>query len=276
MIDLAIIGSGPAALTAAIYAARAALDVKVFERKSYGGILAEIPLIENYPGFIGSGTELAEKMRAQAMQFGVKFDYGECSQLNKLNDRFELSIDEAKIDAKTVLVATGSKPKELSFSLNIPVSYCALCDGALAKGKNVVVVGGANSAVQEALYLSKIANQVTVITHSSFKADPILLSRLKNCHNIKTQENIEPTAKMLNQFDYCFVYIGKQPATDFLRSYDILDQEGYVICSDYSNQTKIPGLFAAGDIRAHSIKQVVTAAADGAAAAIEITQEYFR
>ncbi len=276
MLDLAIIGSGPAALSAAIYAARAALTVKVFERKSYGGILAEIPLIENYPGFLGSGTELAEKMRTQATQFGAQFSYGECSTLKKLSDGFELIIDDEKVLAKTVLIATGSKPKELRFTLDIPVSYCALCDGALTKGKNVVVVGGANSAVQEALYLSNIAKQVTIITHSQLKSDPILSQQLAKHQNIQLRENLEPTADLLNQYDYCFVYIGKQPATDFLQSFDILDQDGYITCINNSHQTKLDGLFAAGDIRAHSIKQVVTAAADGAAAAIEITQEYFR
>lgn len=272
IIDLAIIGAGPAALSAALYAARAGLNVQVFEKKNYGGILAEIPLIENYPGFIGAGAELANDMRRQAEAAGAKFSYGECVEF-AYEENFELKVDDEKIIAKKVLIATGSNPRQLKFTLDIPVSYCALCDGALAKDKDVVVVGGANSAVQEALYLSKLARKVTIITHSKIKADSALVEVAKKVPNLEIQENIEPTAEMLNQFDFCFVYIGKIPATEFIKEKSILDQAGYIVCDNniYAHQTKIIGLFAAGDVRAHTIKQVVTAAADGAAAAIEIT-----
>lgn len=273
MLDLAIIGAGPAALSAAIYTTRAGLKVKVFEQKNYGGILAEIPLIENYPGFVGSGEELARNMRTQAEQSGAKFSYGECTKIEKKTDIFVLTIDGEEVSTRTALIATGSKPKELSFKLDIPVSYCALCDGAFTKDKNVVVVGGANSAVQESIYLANIAKKITIITHSQLKADVALLNQLKGHQNITIREQIEPTPEILNQFDYCFVYIGKTPATNFLEDCGILDQNKYIICEGDSHQTKLNGLFAAGDVRVNSIKQVVAAAADGAAAAIEIIQE---
>jgi len=273
MFDLTIIGSGPAALTAAIYAARAGLNTTVYEKRNYGGILAEIPLIENYPGFIGAGSQLAEQMRQQAERTGAKIDYGECLEIKQLEDNLVIKIEGQAVQSKAVLVATGSDPRPLDFSLSIPTSYCALCDGPLARGKNVVVVGGANSAVQEALYLANLAQSVTIITHSQLKADTRLINELNKDARIKVQENLEPTPELLNQFDHAFVYIGKTPATHFLER-NLLDQSGYVICDNklYPHQTKLSGLFAAGDVRAGSIKQVVTAAGDGAAAAIEISQ----
>jgi len=273
MLDLAIIGAGPAALTAAIYAARAGLDVVVYEKHNYGGILAEIPQIENYPGFVGTGNQLAKQMHGQAEHAGAKIDYGECLGLKQSGGNFIVNIEEKNIHSRAVLVATGSSPKPLAFPVSIPTSYCALCDGPLAKGKNVVVVGGANSAVQEALFLADLAKSVTIITHSQLKADAWLVNALNKDSRIKVQENLEPTPELLDQFDYAFVYIGKTPATQFL-DHDLLDRTGYVACGNklYPHQTKTPGLFAAGDVRAGSIKQVVTAAGDGAAAAIEIVQ----
>lgn len=271
MLDLAIIGAGPAALSAAIYSARAGLRTKVFERKSYGGVLAEIPFLENYPGYVGAGQDLAKSMCRQSEQAGVQFSYGECLQISKKPDgsAFELMIDDEEVAARTVLIATGSEPKTLDFDVNVPVSYCALCDGALAQGKNIAVVGGANSAVQESIYLARLAQAVTIITRSKLKADQSLLDNLSKLSNIKVLEHTEPTADLLNQFDYCFVYVGKTPSTRFLAR-SVLDQEGYVICSKQTHQTEVKGLFAAGDVRAGTIKQVVTAAGDGAAAAVEI------
>ncbi len=274
MLDLVIIGGGPAALSAAIYVARAGLNVKVFEKKDFGGVLPEISRIENYPGFLGAGKELAVSMRTQAEQAGATLEYGECTALQRQDRGFELIIDEETVAARAVLVASGSEPKKLPFALQIPTSYCALCDGALTRGQNVVVVGGANSAVQEALYLSKLAAQVTIVTHSQLKADRELLDRLAKVANIEAIEHLEPTAAYLEQFDYCFVYIGKTPSTQFLPA-ELLDKSGYIQCAmqgDFPHQTALAGLFAAGDVRQGSVKQVVTAAGDGAAAAIEITE----
>lgn len=269
MLDLAIVGGGPAALTAAIYAVRAGLAVKVFEGNSFGGVLPTIPQIENYPGFMGAGAELAQKMQTQAQQLGAKLEYQECRQVRKSEEGFVLELEDAEVAAKSVLIATGSHPKHLDFDLEIPVSYCALCDGAFARDKRVVVVGGANSAVQEAIYLADLAAKVTLVTHSQLKADQELQNRLKKCQNVEIMEGLEPTAEFLNQFDYCFVYIGKNPATVCLAGLEVTDAQGYVVCKN-GHQTAIPGLFAAGDVRQSTVKQVVTAAADGAAAAIEV------
>ncbi len=275
MHDLVIIGGGPAALSAAVYAARAGLGVKVYEKAEFGGVLPIIAELENYPGFLGPGKELAAKMRTQAEQLGAELEYGECTSARKLPDgTFELVIDESPIHAKSVLVASGSEPKRLAFDLSIPVSYCALCDGAFTKGKNIVVVGGANSALQESLYLANLAASVVIVTHSQLKADQQLIARLTQYPNIKVVENVEPTRDLLEQFDYCFVYIGKKPSTSFLPD-EVLAHDGFVntdTASHLPHQTILAGLFAAGDVRSGSVKQIVTAAGDGAAAAIEVTE----
>lgn len=286
-LDLAIIGGGPAALSAALYAARAGVKTKVFERSGVGGALAEISDLSNYPGFAGLGPDLAEQMRGQAVQAGAEIVYGECQKLWRHTDCFELTIDDAPVLAKKVLVATGSTPKKLSFTPRPPVSYCALCDGDLVKGKHVAVVGGANSAVQESLYLAGLAKDLTIITHSHLKADPYLLQRLdeaRKTHDIKILEDTDATPELLDEFDHVFVFIGKLPATDFLHPLadsllsdpPLLDSAGYIITvpdplsGHLTHATVIPGLYAAGDVRSGSLKQVVSAAADGAAAAVEI------
>lgn len=278
MIDLAIIGGGPAALSAALYGARGGLEVKVYEKADFGGILPQIALIENYPGYLsGDGKGLATQMRTQAKQAGAQLAYGECTNVEKKNATFLLTIDEETVEARAVLIASGSRPKELSFTPVAPVSYCALCDGPLVKGKHVAVIGGANSAVQEALYLTDIAKDVTIITHSRLKADQELISRLANHQNIQVVENLEPTVENLAEFEHIFVYIGKLPATGFLNKlseqYAILSRDGQVIAdqdSHYRYQTVLEGLFAAGDVRSGAVKQVVVATAEGAQAAIEI------
>lgn len=273
MLDLVIIGGGAAALSAALYAARAGLSVAVYEKADFGGILPQIPQLENYPGFSGPGKDLADAMRMQAAAAGAQLKYGECTNLVREQDSFRLTIDEERIYARTVLAATGSQPRALSFATSVPVSYCALCDGPLVKGKNVAVIGGANSAAQEALYLARLTSQVTIITHSRLKADQELIDRVREQPNIKVIEHLEPTVENLASYDHIFVYIGKIPATSFLDR-KVLDGAGYVITDTSSpapHQTIIPGLFAAGDVRQNSVKQIVTAAADGAAAAIEIS-----
>lgn len=304
MLDLAIIGGGPAALSAALYAARAGLNVQVYENADFGGILPNIAQLDNYPGFSGAGKELADIMRSQASAAGAKLSFGECTavELAPLGDNnqddaysagpislergggladagFRLTIDGDSVLARTVLIATGSHPKQLSFTPAAPVSYCALCDGPLVKGKHIAVIGGANSAVQEALYLAALAKDVAIITHSQMKADAELMDRLHQTSNIRVIEHLEPTSENLAEFDHIFVYIGKRPSTGCLeplaQGYAILSHDSYVLSdvnnSQYPHQTVIPGLFAAGDVRDGAIKQVITAAADGAAAAIEIT-----
>lgn len=261
-IDLAIIGSGPSALTAAIYSARLGLKVTVYEKSTIGGALTQIPHIANFPGFDGKGEDLAKNLKKQAESAGAKITYGTCTSVDPL------IIDDEKVSARAVLIATGSEPKTLDIDLDIPVSYCALCDGDLYKGKKIAVVGGGNSAISEALHLARIANSVDVFSHSSLKSDKTFKSELKTHSNIFVHEECEIDSKTLNEYDCAFVYIGKRPATSFLPS-TLLDKDGYVITND-SYQTSIPHVFAAGDARSGSLKQAISASAEGAESAVSI------
>ena len=309
-LDLAIIGSGPAALSAAIYAARAGHRVAVFERSNIGGALFEIAQISNYPGYTGPGRNLAATMRHQAESAGAAINYGECTAIRRLDpsalDRpalFELTIDGEPVRARAVLLATGSEPRPLPFTLAVPVSYCALCDADLAQGQNIAVVGGGNSAVQESLGLAPLVKSLTLISHSALKAEPHLQSQLRAHANVTVREHLEPTPELLNTFDRVFVFIGKRPATTCVASLaastpDFYDAAGYIrtapasvdaprtvsapvdtspvnpsaASATPSHQTLIPGLYVAGDLRSGAVRQVVTAAGDGAAAAVEISQ----
>ncbi|MDR2336883.1 MAG: FAD-dependent oxidoreductase [Candidatus Nomurabacteria bacterium] len=198
MLDLIIIGSGPAALSAAIYVAREHMETVVFERKTVGGLLAGIDKIENYTGFVaGSGAELAKVMRTQAEHFGAKIKYGEVTEVKKRGEVFELTVDGESVKARAVLVATGSEPAKLGIDGEDlkGISYCATCDGAFFDGKTVAVIGGANSAVQEALFLLKFVKKVFLISHSAIKSSETLKKQLKEAvkaQKIEVLENIEP------------------------------------------------------------------------------------
>lgn len=273
MLDLAIIGAGPAAFSAAIYAARAALKVKIFEKQHFGGTLTEIAQLDNYPGFSGSGQALADQLQTQAKQAGVALTYGTCTAIaqsspSSSSHHFILSIDDSPAAARAVLIATGSQPRTLDLPTTTPVSYCALCDAQLYQGRDVLVIGGGNSAVGESAYLAPVVHHLTLINRSPLRAEPALVRRLRTHPNVTILENTTPTPELLNSVSGIFVFIGKQPATGFLPA-TILDSDGYVV-TDFAYQTALPGLFAAGDVRASSIKQVITAAAEGTAAALRI------
>lgn len=296
MYNTVIVGGGVAGLSAALYLARAGKKVVIFERGEIGGELSRIDHIENYPGYTGSGQNLASAMRVQAKAAGAEIKYGECTKIVRSRDGiFTLTIDKTdKITAETVIAATGSEPRKLDFDITPPVSYCALCDGVLAKGKRVAIVGGANSAFQGALYLASLAASVTIISRSEIKADTYLRRKICELENVEVRENLQPTAELLANYDYVFVFIGTKPATAWLGSLDeqvlidksnklfslevskeyrLLDDDGYIITGGRkrtAHATDVPGLYAAGDVRAGMTKQVVTAAGDGADAAIEI------
>jgi len=288
ILDVAIIGSGPAAFTAALYAARENLSVTVFERDSIGGLTGIISKIENFPGFSGTGAELIRFMQEQAESFGAKTQYGECTAVKKLKNHFELTIDEEPISARTVIVATGSERRKLGIpGEDLPgMSYCATCDGPLAEGKKAIVIGGGNSAVQESFFLLKYTQKVTILARSALRCSDVLKNRLQKEPRITVVTSAEPlefTAKngklagvkcrlkpsgTTKSFpaNFAFVFVGMVPATSFLPP-KILSEDGSVKTKhDFS--TNIPGLFAAGDCRFGNVKQAIVAAGEGASAAI--------
>lgn len=286
VLDVAIIGSGPAAFTAALYVARENQSVVVYEREAIGGLAGTISNIENYPGFTGTGADLMAKMRSQAEDFGAKTEYGECTNVKKRKGHFELTIDDEPVFAKTVLVATGSERRKLG----VPgeegpgVSYCATCDAPMTAGKDVLVVGGGNSAAQEAFHLLKYCNSVKLLVRSGLRCNDILKDRLKKEPKIEVLTGVVPveierkdgklcvkTEKSGNFVsDYLFIFVGVQPATAFLPT-EILGEDGSVKTKQ-NMETDIDGLFAAGDCRLGSVKQAIVAAGEGASAAAGISK----
>lgn len=283
--DFVIIGSGPAAMSAAIYAARDKKAPLVLERGNMGGLAATISKIENYPGFIGTGAELMQTMRSQAESFGAKFDYGEITKLAQSDAGIDLEIDgDEHLLARAVLVATGTERIRLGIpGEDLPgVSYCATCDGPLIRGQNVLVIGGGNSAVQEAFYLLKFCDKATLLVRSRLRCDDTLRERLEHEPRISVELGVIPTK--IEQADQelsvisedgrtfsahnIFIFIGQRPATAFLPA-EVLAKDSSIV-TDKNYMTKIPGLFAAGDCRYESVHQVVTATGEGAAAAVAI------
>lgn len=283
--DFVIIGSGPAAMSAAIYAARDKKAPLVLERDNMGGLAATISKIENYPGFIGTGAELMQTMRSQAEFFGAKFDYGEITKLAQSDAGIDLEIDgDEHLLARAVLVATGTERVRLGIpGEDLPgVSYCATCDGPLIRGQNVLVIGGGNSAVQEAFYLLKFCDKATLLVRSRLRCDDTLRERLEHEPRISVELGVIPTK--IEQTDQelsiisedgrtfsahnIFIFIGQRPATTFLPA-EVLAKDSSIV-TDKNYMTKIPGLFAAGDCRYESVHQVVTATGEGAAAAVAI------
>lgn len=289
--DLLIIGGGPAGLSAAIYGARAGLDSVVLERGIPGGQIATVDSIENYPGFPEgvSGAELGEKMRLQAERLGARFHAADVDTRDL--DLASRPKTAGGLTARAVIVATGARPRKLG----IPgedtfggrgVSYCATCDGAFFRGRRVAVIGGGDSAITEALYLSKLAAKVVVVhRRDTFRAAPSLVERLRDRPNIEVKWSRVPVAiegggkveclvlreaggkaEERLETDGVFVYVGMDPVTDFVRGKVDLDQQGYVV-TDEALRTRVPLVYAAGDVRAKGLRQVVTAVADGALAA---------
>ena len=283
--DFVIIGSGPAAMSAAIYAARDKKAPLVLERDNMGGLAATISKIENYPGFIGTGAELMQTMRSQAESFGAKFNYGEVTKLSQSDAGIDLEVDgDEHLLARAVLVATGTERVRLGIpGEDLPgVSYCATCDGPLIRGQNVLVIGGGNSAVQEVFYLLKFCDKATLLVRSRLRCDDTLRERLEHEPRISVELGVIPTK--IEQADQelsvisedgrtfsahnIFIFIGQRPATAFLPA-EVLAEDNSVV-TDKNYMTKIPGLFAAGDCRYESVHQVVAATGEGAAAAVAI------
>ena len=293
LYDLAVVGGGPAGYTAALYGARAGLSAVVIERLSAGGQVAETSTVENYPGFSDGidGFTLGMNMKAHAEGFGAKTLSAAVTDLSLRGEIKKIQTSGGVISAKAVIVATGARPRKLAvegedaFS-GRGVSYCATCDGMLFRGKTVAVVGGGNSAVEEALYLSRIAKKVYLIhRRDSLRATAAGREALKQRENVeilwnKTVEAIKGETRLSEitlkdtqsgateslSLDGLFIAIGRLPETALLRDILALDGDGYVL-ADESTNTEIEGVFVAGDIRKKPLRQIVTAAADGAVSA---------
>ncbi len=291
--DLIIIGAGPAGLTAGIYAARRALKTLVLSM-DVGGQVASTPDIENYPGFeMISGADLSGKMMEQAKKFGVEIKVDEeVQELKKEKDIYIAKTNSSKYGAEAIILAFGKKPREL----DVPgdnefrgrgVSYCATCDGPFFKGKKVAVVGGGNSAMDAALYLSKIAEKVYVIhRRDQFRGDEIEVGKMKNNKNIELVldstvseivgsdvvekvkiENVKTRDTSELVVDGVFVEIGYEVASDFVKDLVKIDDRSQVII-DADGKTSDPGIFGAGDLTQTPYKQIVVAAGQGAVAAL--------
>ncbi len=291
--DLVIVGGGPAGLTAGIYASRARMDVLVFEKGVYGGQMLTTSHIENYPGFpdgIG-GYELADLMNRQAEAFGLKVRTGTVSSIGMAEGVFVLKTDAGTLRSRTVIVATGASP----IPLGVPgearltgrgVSYCATCDGALYRDRAVAVVGGGDSAVEEAVFLTRFASRVHLIhRRDQLRAVPITAERaLANPKIVPewstvvmeilgrdevdgvTVQSVKTGEVRTIPVDGVFIYVGIVPQAAFLGKLADLDSSGYVR-TDVNMMTSVPGLFAVGDVRASSIRQVASAVGDAATAA---------
>lgn len=292
MYDTIIIGSGPAGLSAAIYAARAKLNAVVIEKEYLGtGQIANSHRVDNYPGLFGeSGYDLGEKLRNHAAMLGALFEEGEVAEIGFSEGVFEVKTDSHTLSARTVIYAAGAQPRRLGvkgedkFS-GRGVSTCAVCDGAFYEGGTVAVVGGGDTALYDAAELAKIAETVYLIhRREEFRANKTIQGIVKNTHNIipilsaeikeidgtKNVEKIVVSVGGENReikTDGVFVAIGSDPNTHILRGTVELDGGGYII-TDESGKTSLPGFFAAGDVRTKPLRQAVTAAADGANCAV--------
>ncbi len=293
MTDILIIGGGPAGLTAAIYAARAGRTVVVCERETLGGQITQSHQVDNYPGLPRiSGMELSDAFCAQAMDAGAEIAFASVESLVRNPDgTFTAQTDDEPIEAKAVIFATGARPKSMGIDqetalIGKGISYCALCDGAFFKGKNVVVVGGGNTAFADALFLSKLCNHVTLVhRRDSFRAEQASVELAKNTNNITlmtpyapialsatgnltgiTVKNTQTNEEKAIPASAVFVAFGRQPDCSLILNLADFDEQGYV-ASGENCSTKTPGLFVAGDCRSKDVRQLTTETADGTIAA---------
>lgn len=294
--DVAIIGGGPAGYTAGIYAARASLNTAVFEQGMPGGQIATSDTIDNYPAFPSiSGAELGMKMQDHSEQAGAQTIYEMVNNVHiDETGEFDVETVSATYHARSLIVATGARPRLAGFKgendyRGRGISYCATCDGMFYRGKDLFVVGGGNSAVEEAMFLAKIAKHVTMVVRKNhFRASRGMVSRLLEHDNVSVRFNTsikEVTGgTLLNRIEFIdttngesrveelpegsfgiFVFTGNDPVVDLVKDYVDLGSDGGVITDD-SMMTKTPGLFCVGDMRTKQLRQVITAAADGAIA----------
>ena len=289
--DCIVIGGGPAGLSSAIYLRRALKSVLLIEKGVFGGQITTSPKVENYPGFKEiSGLELGTKMYEQSKELGVETMYGEVSKITKNEDLFQVFVGDKQYQSKVVIYATGASPRKLGVLneeklVGSGISYCATCDGAFFKGKTVCVVGGGNTAVDDALYLSNVAQKVYVIhRRDTFRGEPVKVAILKEKENVScimnaTEKEVIGDSQVkqivLNvkgkeqtlDVDGIFVAIGQVPNTTILEDFVPLNDNGY-IKTNLQLETSVAGFYAAGDVREKQVRQLTTATNDGTIASV--------
>jgi len=293
LFDTIIVGCGPAGLTAAIYSCRARFKTVVFQSRTVASQVLTTSEVENYPGFVGavSGFELIDKFQKQAESFGAEIVSATVSEIRKNKENFQVVTEDGIYDAKSIIIASGAQPKELGVEGETRlrgkgVSYCGTCDGAFFRNKKIIVVGGGDTAVEEALFLTKFAETVTVVhRRDRLRAVKILEERAFACKKISfiwdsvvaqiegenkvksvVIENVKNKKKEEVFCDGVFIFVGYSPNVEFTKEVLNKDEKGYII-TDNNMLTSHPGIFACGDCRNTSLRQVITACGDGAIAA---------
>ena len=293
--DVIIIGAGPTGITAAIYLKRANLNCAIIEKEVPGGQLNKSSLIENYPGYQSiTGPDLAMKFYDQINNLNIKQIFKEVTNIKLNNDTKIITLKNGEtIETTHIIIAIGRSPKKLSGKSSRSlegkgISFCSLCDGNLYKNEDVSIIGAGNSALEESLYLSDICKTVTIINRGpTLKGDNILIERIKTKNNIKAiynttvesfnekegiLESVTLSNKEILKTKACFIFIGYEPATKFLKNLEILDEKGYIKVDD-EKRTKIKGIYAAGDVVKKEAFQIVTATSDGALAAVSCIKD---
>lgn len=298
--DVVMIGAGPAALTAAIYTTREEIGTVLYEKAIIGGLAATTDWVDNYPGYAEgvAGMKLASELQQQAERFGAEIEFGEVQGIEKSDDNIKLTTDGGDVYAKAVLIATGSDYRKLGVPgekefYSRGVHYCATCDGAFYNGKRLVVVGGGNSGVQEALFLTRFASHIDLVVRSDLRASEVLLRKLEEAGDkitvhtqVTTDEIVSEDEKVTGvkitsrkngesrviETDGVFVFIGLLPNTAFLKNSAIECDDVGLIVADENMQTSMPGVFVAGDVRSGATMQIASAVGDGATAALKIRE----
>ena len=291
--DVIIVGAGPAGMTAAVYASRANLSTVMIERGMPGGQMANTEDVENFPGFdLITGPDLSTKMFTHAQKFGAKYEYGDIKEIEDKGSYKVVNMGDKTLTARAIIIATGAEYKKIG----VPgeqelggrgVSYCAVCDGAFFKGKNLYVIGGGDSAVEEGIFLTKFADKVTIVhRRDELRAQKIIQDRAFKNDKIDfiwnttlktinekdgkvgsvTLVSTEDGSESEHQADGVFIYIGMKPLTKPFESLGILNENGYIETNE-EMETKVPGVYAAGDVREKTLRQIVTATGDGSIAA---------
>lgn len=299
--DVVMIGAGPSALAAAIYTTREDIDTTLYEKAVVGGLAAITDKVDNYPGFTDGieGMQLADQLQRQAERFGAKIEYGEVTSLRDAGEYRVVTVDGAEVKARAVLIATGSDYTKLGIPGEAEyygrgVHYCATCDGAFYRDKQLVVVGGGNSGVQETLFLTRFASHIDLLVRSTLKASEVLQRELQQyidsgrvtvhlqtipeeivadesgkVTGVKATKASEPVTFST---DGVFVFIGLKPNTQFLAGSGIEVDERGLIKTDEHLATTMPGVFASGDVRSGATMQVASAVGEGATAALNIRE----